>query len=88
MGEHRYHTQFRWFTKGLAMAHGQLQMTKEQMAEGLARGRTLTQEEWAHPNEIKWLDELIAEGKAKVTREWSYHDNFQCSFRKVTGVVQ
>lgn len=68
------------------MAHGELQITKEQMREGFAKGRTLTQEEWAHPSEIKWLDELVAEGVATVTAPWEYKDNFQCSRRKVAGV--
>lgn len=63
-----------------------IRLTKEDMREGFSRGRTLTQEEWANPQEIKWLDELIAEGSAATSREWGYHDNFQCSFRKVTGV--
>ncbi len=63
-----------------------IQLTKDDMREGFSRGRTLTQEEWANPQEIKWLDELVAEGCAVVSKEWGYHDNFQCSFRKVTGV--
>jgi len=46
---------------------GELKMTKEQMREGFKAGHTLTQEEWAHPQEIKWVDELIAEGVCKVT---------------------
>ncbi len=61
-------------------------MTREQLETGFTQGRTCTQEEWANPNEIAIVDALIAEGKATVTREWGYHDNFQCSFRKVTGV--
>lgn len=61
-------------------------MTKEAMREGFLKGRTLTQEEWANPQEIKWLDELLTEGCAVVSRKWGYHNNFQCSFRKVTGV--
>lgn len=68
------------------MSHGELRMTKEEMALGFARGRTLTQEEWSHPNEIKWVDELVAEGKATISRPWGYHNNFQCSSRKITGV--
>jgi hypothetical protein len=63
---------------------GQLRMTKEEMREGFAQGRTLTQEEWAHPSEIKWVDELIAEGVAKVTAPWEYKDKFQCSRRRIT----
>ena len=65
---------------------GELRMTKEEMAAGFARGRSLTQEEWAHPLEIKWVDELIAEGKA-TAEPWNYHDNFQCEKRRITGVV-
>lgn len=61
-------------------------MTREQLEAGFAQGRTCTQEEWANPKEIALVDDLIKEGKATVTREWAYHDNFQCSFRKVTGV--
>ena len=53
------------------------------MRQGLARGRRLTQEEWAHPDEIRFVDELVAEGAAAVT-EWKYHDNFQCERRYVT----
>lgn len=62
-------------------------MTKEQMTTGFARGRSLTQEEWANPAEIKWVDELIAEGKA-TAEPWEYHGNFQCEKRKVTGIKQ
>lgn len=62
-------------------------MTKEEMAKGLAAGRTLTQEEWADKTEIKAVDELIAEGKAKAT-PWEYKDNFQCKRRKVFGRVR
>lgn len=65
---------------------GELKMTKEQMREGFAQGRTLTQEEWCHPSEILWLDELIAEGVATVTAPWEYKDTFQCARRRVTGV--
>lgn len=64
---------------------GELQITKEQMRAGFAEGRTLTQEEWAHPSEIQWLDELIAEGVCKVVDPWEYRDNFQCARRRVTG---
>lgn len=65
---------------------GELQMTKEMMAEGFAKGRTLIQEEWAHPSEKQWVDELIAEGRATAS-PWEYKDNFQCERRRVTGVV-
>ena len=63
-------------------------MTKAEMKEGFAKGRTLTQEEWSKPEEIKAVDELIAEGKCEVIRDWAYHDNFQCEFRKVRGIIQ
>lgn len=66
---------------------GPLRMTKEEMEKGFAQGRTLTQEEWAHPHEIKWVDELIVEGKATAT-PWEYKDGFQCERRRVTGIVQ
>lgn len=62
-------------------------MTKDEMREGFKRGRELTQEEWAHPSEIKWVDELIAEGAAEVVAPWQYKDNFQCERRKVRGVI-
>lgn len=68
--------------------HGELTMTKEQMREGFAKGRTLIQEEWSHPSEIKWVDELITEGAAKITAPWKYKDNFQCERRKVTGIAR
>jgi len=62
-------------------------MTKEQMREGFTRGETLTQEEWANPQEIKWVDELISEGAATVSAPWEYKDYFQCERRRVTGVA-
>jgi hypothetical protein len=62
-------------------------MTKEQMRDGFMRGRTLVQEEWANSQEIKWVDELIAEGVATVSAPWEYKDNFQCERRRVTGVA-
>jgi hypothetical protein len=61
-------------------------MTKDQMAAGFAEGRSLTQEEWANPAEIQWIDELIAEGRATAD-PWAYHDNFQCQKRRVTGIA-
>lgn len=67
------------------MAHGQLCMTKEMLREGFAKGRSCIQEEWAHPLEKQWIEELIAEG-ACTTTEWEYKDNFQCSMRRVTGI--
>lgn len=62
-------------------------MTKEEMIEGLKIGRTLIQEEWSSPDEIRAVDELIAEGKC-VSTPWEYMDNFQCERRRVTGVRQ
>ena len=67
------------------MAPGPLKMSREEMVAGFARGHRLIQEEWAHPQEIKWVDELIAEGKATAT-PWEYKDGFQCERRVVTGV--
>lgn len=66
------------------MAHGELKITKEEMEKGLAVGRTLIQEEWAHPLEKQWVNELITEGKAEAT-PWIYKNNFQCEMRKVVG---
>jgi predicted alpha/beta hydrolase family esterase len=60
-------------------------VTKEQMAQGFLQCRQLTQEEWAHPNEIRWVDELIAEGRATATA-WVYGEGFQCEYRKVKGI--
>lgn len=64
----------------------EIHMTKEQMREGFARGKTLVQEEWSNASEIKWVDELIAEGVAVVSAPWQYLDGFQCERRRVTGV--
>lgn len=63
---------------------GDLRMTKGEMALGLTSGRRLIQEEWAHPLEILWVDELVADGVAAVT-PWKYDSNFQCERRNVTG---
>jgi hypothetical protein len=64
---------------------GTLEITKQQMQAGLAQGRTLIQEEWAHPDEIRWVDELIAEGRATASA-WEWRDGFQCERRRITGV--
>lgn len=69
------------------MTRGQLCMTRKEMEEGFAQGRRLTQEEWAHEQEIKWLDELVAEGKATVTK-FEYKANYQCAVRFATGIKQ
>lgn len=60
-------------------------MTKEEMRAGLATGRTLIQEEWADPEEIIAVDELVAEGAATAT-PWEYKDTFQCKRRRVSGM--
>ena len=60
-------------------------MTKEEMERGLAQGRILTQEEWAHPQEQQWIEELVSEGKATAD-PWKYKDGFQCEMRRVYGV--
>jgi hypothetical protein len=61
-----------------------VKLTKAEMAAGLAAGRTLIQEEWANPQEIASVDELIAEGKASAT-SWEYREGLQCERRLVTG---
>jgi len=67
------------------MAHGTLNFTKEEMERGLAAGRALIQEEWCHPKEKEFVDELVSEGKAVAT-PWEYKDGFQCARRRITGV--
>lgn len=57
-------------------------MTEEEMRAGLSAGRTLTQEEWASPEEIRIIDKLIAEGFAEASA-WEYKDNFQCERRRI-----
>jgi hypothetical protein len=69
----------------MTRTRGTLNVTKEEMVEGFARGRVLMQEEWAHPQEIEWVDELISEGIAEAT-PWEYLDTYQCQRRKITGV--
>lgn len=64
--------------------HGPLTMTKEEIAVGLRCGRGLTQEEWAHPDEIRFVDELIAEGIAAAS-PFEYKDEFQCERRLIWG---
>ena len=59
-------------------------MPKDEIAKGLAAGRRLVQEEWCNPQEIAFVDELVAEGKAEAS-EWQYRDNFQCEMRHVTA---
>ncbi len=61
-------------------------MTKDEMAVGFSQGRRLIQEEWSAPDEIKAVDECIADGKCAVEDDWRYHDNFQCERRIVVGV--
>lgn len=57
-------------------------MTKAEIAEGLAKGRTLIQEEWSTREEIQAVDDLVADGVA-VSTPWQWHDNFQCERRKI-----
>lgn len=56
-------------------------MTKEEMRDGLDAGRVLVQEEWADKEEIRAVDELVAEGTAFAT-PWEYKDGFQCEHRR------
>jgi len=63
-------------------------MTKEELAEGFSKGRTLVQEEWHirhYPEEHQAIEELIAEGKAEVFADWRWRDNFQCEVRLIRG---
>jgi hypothetical protein len=61
-------------------------MTKDEIAIGLAAGRTLIQEEWSTPGEITAVDELVAEGVATAT-PWEWRDGFQCERRRVTAAT-
>lgn len=65
---------------------GQLTMTKQEIAECLSQGRRLTQEEWAHPTEIKSVDELVAEGVAEAS-PWEYLDGYQCERRLIRAAT-
>lgn len=66
---------------------GTLRMTKDEMRAGLEAGRALVQEEWAHPDEIRFVDELVAEGVC-VAGPWEYRDGFRCERRRVHGTRQ
>lgn len=59
-------------------------MTKEEMRAGFLAGRRLIQEEWSTDDEIRFVDQLVAEGVATAT-PWAYRDNYQCAVRSVTG---
>lgn len=59
-------------------------MTKEEIKLGLSAGRRLIQEEWSSAEEIRAVDELVAEGLAIAT-PWAYRDGFQCEMRSVVG---
>lgn len=61
-------------------------MTEQEMREGFAKGRTLTQEEWSTPEEIATVDKLNEEGVCSVG-PWVYRDTFQCAVRYVKGRV-
>lgn len=56
------------------------------MEFGFRQGRTLIQEEWAHPKDIIWANELISEGKAIVAVPWTYHEEIQCYQREIRGI--
>jgi hypothetical protein len=60
-------------------------MDKAEMRAGLLAGRRLVQEEWSQPDEIRAVDELVAEGVAQAT-PWEYRDGFQCERRIVTRI--
>jgi hypothetical protein len=62
---------------------GTLQITKDEMRAGLLAGRRLIQEEWAHPDEIRFVNELVAEAIA-VASAWEWSDGFQCERRIIT----
>lgn len=63
---------------------GALRITKDEMRSGLNAGRRLIQEEWAHHDEIRFVNELVKEGAAEAG-PWEYKDGFQCQRRVVTG---
>jgi hypothetical protein len=63
---------------------GPLRMTKDEMRVGLLSGRRLIQEEWAHPDEIRFVNELEAEAIA-VASAWEWSDRFQCELRSVVA---
>lgn len=65
---------------------GPLRMSKEEMKAGLQAGRRLVQEEWAHPDEIRFVEELIAEGIAQASA-WEWRDGFQCERRIITRAL-
>lgn len=63
-------------------------MTEQELREGFAAGRTITQEEWATRDEVAAIDKLVAEGLAEVVHGWEYLDSFQCERRVVKGIPQ
>lgn len=65
------------------MASERPRMSKDEMRRGLLAGRMLTQEEWSHADEIRAVDELVAEGIAHAG-PWLWRDGFQCERRIVT----
>ena len=62
-------------------------ITKSEMRDGFAKGRTLIQEEWCNPAEKLWADELVKEGVASAG-PWECKDTFQCERRRITGVKE
>jgi hypothetical protein len=66
---------------------GELRMSRDELLHGFSLGRELVQEEWAHPQEIAWVDELVDDGKATVVGDWQWHEGFQCKRRVVRGTL-
>jgi hypothetical protein len=64
--------------------HTRRVITSEEMVAGFARGWTIVQEEWAHPDEMRLVNELVEQGKATAT-PWKYKDGHECRRRKVAG---
>jgi hypothetical protein len=65
------------------LREGEITITKEQMIAGLCLGRRLTQEHWAHPKEIEWVDELVSGGLASAT-EWKYSEWHGSMLRRIS----
>lgn len=63
-----------------------IRITKDEMRAGLAAGRRLIQEEWAHPDEIRFVNELVTEAIA-IAGAWEWSDGFQCERRTITGCL-
>jgi hypothetical protein len=57
-------------------------MAKESIKSTLLSNRTITQDEYAKPEEIEAVDELVAEGFAIAT-PWAYRSPHTCKVRFV-----